>query len=104
MAVSIYWMVILYLICFRINWLSINQFNLKYGMSGYADLRISSSAVARVTGVPGQLARRTCKKVLQSDRWDIWHPDIGFVLLTISAISVLRRNWGACRTAEGAAS
>lgn len=38
------------------------------GALDYADLRILSGAGARVTGVPGRPAARSCKKVLQGEK------------------------------------
>lgn len=61
-------------------------------MPGCADMRISFAAMARVTGVPGGMARRICKKVLQGDGPAGRHSYFEFVLLTISLM--LTFLWG----------
>lgn len=61
-------------------------------MSGCADMRISFAAMARATGVPGGMARRICKKVLQGDGQGRRHSYFEFVLLTISLM--LTFVWG----------
>ncbi|ABB10558.1 hypothetical protein Bcep18194_B0442 [Burkholderia lata] len=88
---------IFYLLC----GLTINQFNLKLRTSGCAELRISSAAMARATGVPGRLARRICKKVLRGGRSGRHHSSFEFVLLTISAM--VKIEWGSKtgRTRQG---
>lgn len=61
-------------------------------MSGCADMRISCAAMARVTGVPGGVVHRICKKVLQGDGQGRRHSYFEFVLLTISLM--LTFVWG----------
>ncbi|CAB3772334.1 hypothetical protein LMG29660_07130 [Burkholderia puraquae] len=66
-------------------------------------MRIWFASMARVTGVPGRLARRICKKVLQGDGSDRHHSSFEFVLLTISMMLTIGGGSKMERTRPGGA-